>query len=111
MSADESSDGVAAPQGLCSAEAAAALTRLGPNQLNPRPQAMLGQLLARFLNPLVLVLLAACVVSALTGDRASATIIGVVVAVSVLLDFAQEYRAGLAAQRLENQRQKGSGKP
>ena len=103
MSADESSDGVAAPQGLCSAEAAAALTRLGPNQLNPRPQAMLGQLLARFLNPLVLVLLAACVVSALTGDRASATIIGVVVAVSVLLDFAQEYRAGLAAQRLAQQ--------
>ena len=53
MSADESSDGVAAPQGLCSAEAVAALTRLGPNQLNPRPQAMLGQLLARMSKSLI----------------------------------------------------------
>jgi Mg2+-importing ATPase len=59
---------------------------------------MLGQLLARFLNPLVLILLAASAVSALTGDTASASIIGVIVALSVLLDFAQEYRASQAAQ-------------
>ena len=91
------------PEGLSSAEAAALLARLGPNQLKPRPQAVLGQLLARFLNPLVLILLAASVVSALTGDRVSASIIGAIVALSVLLDFAQEYRAGQAAQKLAQQ--------
>jgi len=89
--------------GLSHGEAATRLARYGPNQLKSRPQAMLGQLLARFLNPLVLILLAASAVSALTGDTASASIIGVIVALSVLLDFAQEYRAGQAAQKLAQQ--------
>src|SRR5450755_129373 len=45
-------------------------------------------------------LIAASVISALTGEVASFLIIIVMVLMSVTLDFVQEYRAGRAAQRL-----------
>ncbi|HTQ79177.1 MAG TPA: magnesium-translocating P-type ATPase [Thermoanaerobaculia bacterium] len=87
--------------GLATEEAAARLARLGPNLLHPQPQrALLLELLARFKNPLLLLLLAASAVSGLTGDRASFLIIACIVLLSVTLDFIQEYRAGKAAERL-----------
>ena len=58
------------------------------------------EFLRRFRNPLVLILIAASVISALTGEVASFLIIIVMVLMSVILDFVQEYRAGRAAQRL-----------
>ena len=45
-------------------------------------------------------LLAASVVSALSGDITGAVVIGMIVVVSVTLDFVQAYRAGRAAARL-----------
>ncbi len=89
--------------GLSSAEAAARLVQYGPNQLKPQHQAALWQFLARFRNPLVLILLMASVISAATGDATSAVVITVMVLMSVILDFVQEHRAGLAAEKLARQ--------
>jgi Mg2+-importing ATPase len=87
--------------GLSRAEAAQRLTRDGPNVLESgRRQALVVQLLARLKNPLTMLLLAASGMAAATGDSASATIIIVMVALSVTMDFAQEQRAGRAAEGL-----------
>ena len=81
--------------GLSSAEAAARLLQYGPNLLRPALRRALAlQFLAHFRNPLVLMLLAASGISALTGDVTGALIIGVIVLMSVTLDFVQAYRAG-----------------
>ena len=56
--------------GLTHAEAAARLRKHGPNRLSPATQgSVVLQFLAHFRNPLVLVLLAASGISALTGER------------------------------------------
>ncbi len=87
--------------GLSSAEAAARLARFGPNLIHgERKRALLLQFLAKFRNPLVIILLAASAISAFTGDATSFFIIGTIVLMSVTLDFVQEYRAGQAAERL-----------
>lgn len=88
-------------EGLTSLEAARRLKQGGSNRLQPATQhAMVLQFLAQFKSPLVLVLLAACGVSALSGDVTGAIIIGAIVLMSVTLDFVQSYRAGRAADRL-----------
>ncbi|MDD5332686.1 MAG: magnesium-translocating P-type ATPase [Rhodoferax sp.] len=87
--------------GLTSAEAAGRLKQYGPNRLRPALQrAVLLQFLAQFRNPLVLILLVASGISAVTGDLPGALIIGLIVIMSVTLDFVQAYRAGRAAERL-----------
>jgi P-type Mg2+ transporter len=87
--------------GLSSAEAAARLKQGGPNRLRPPLQrAVVLQFLAQFRNPLVLVLLVAIGISALTGDVTGAVIIALIVVMSVTLDFVQAYRAGQAAEKL-----------
>jgi Mg2+-importing ATPase len=90
-----------AGKGLSAAEAADRLRQYGPNQLKPAVQrAVVLQFLAHFKNPLVLILLAASAISALTGDVTGALIIGAIVIMSVSLDFVQAYRAGQAAAQL-----------
>jgi Mg2+-importing ATPase len=89
------------PRGLSSQEAAARRARYGPNTLVEHRQRQVAlEFLARFRNPLVLLLLAASAVAALTGEVTSFAIITVIVVVSVTLDFIQEYRAERAAERL-----------
>ena len=99
--------GAALPQsanGLSSREAAERLARVGPNQLKPsQHKAAVLQFLLQFKNPLVLVLLVASGISAITGDASGALIIGLIVLMSVALDFVQSYRAGRAADRLAMQ--------
>lgn len=90
-------DSITTAPGLTSAEAAERLARFGPNQLKARRQSALLQFLSRFRNPLVLILLAASAISAATGDVTSATVMAVMVLLSVILDFVQEHRAGQAA--------------
>jgi Mg2+-importing ATPase len=91
----------ATPAGLTGSEATARLTRYGPNILHTqRRNKLLLQFLAKFRNPLVIILLAASVISAITGDVASFIIISLIVLMSVTLDFIQEFRAGQAAERL-----------
>ena len=87
--------------GLSVIEAEARLRAVGENRIQTATSKhVLVQLLARFRNPLVLVLLAAAIVSAATGEAASALIIALIVTISVVLDFVQEFRAGQAAERL-----------
>ena len=91
------------PAGLPSDEALERLRRIGPNVLRPPPErAVVLQLLARFQNPLILLLLVASGISALTGDLQSVGLLVGVVVVSVALDFVQEYRAGRAAEALRH---------
>ncbi len=90
-----------APEGLTQAQAVQRLAQVGPNQLRPAPpRAALLQFLAQFRNPLVLILLAAASVSAMTGDLTGALVIAAIVVMSVTLDFVQSWRAGQAAARL-----------
>jgi Mg2+-importing ATPase len=87
--------------GLSSCDAAERLIRYGSNVFHPqRRNALLLQFLYKFTNPLVIILLIASVISALTGDVASFIIISLIVFMSVTLDFIQEYRAGKEAEQL-----------
>jgi P-type Mg2+ transporter len=87
--------------GLTSAEAASRRLRYGPNTLAERRRLSLPlEFLGRFRNPLVLILLAAAAISALTGDLTSFIIICTIVVTSALLDTVQEYRAKEAAESL-----------
>ena len=97
-------DGAAAASeaaGLSAADARERLARFGPNVFREQHhQSLLSQYLLRFRNPLVLILLVASVVSALSGEIANFLIIGCIVLLSVTLDFVQEYRANAAAEKL-----------
>ena len=89
------------PGGLSSVEAATRLAVQGPNRIAERPRRrLLVNFLARFRNPLVLMLLAAAGVSAATRNPTSFIIITTIVLLSVVLDFVQEHRAENAADRL-----------
>jgi len=89
-------------KGLSSIEAASRLRILGPNIARPhRKRALALEFFSRFGNPLVILLLVASAVSALTGDTTGFVTISVMVLVSVVLDFVQEFRAGRAAERLQ----------
>lgn len=57
-------------------------------------------LLSRFKNPLVLILLSAGLVSAFTGEMAGSIIIFAIVTISITLDFLQQYRADQAVEKL-----------
>ena len=88
--------------GLSQQEAHARAVRFGPNTLRDRGERpLLIQYLSHFKNPLVIVLLAASAVSALTGEITGFVIIWAIVLMSVTLDFVQEYRAGRAADQLK----------
>jgi Mg2+-importing ATPase len=77
----------ASPDGLSSAEAALRLTRFGPNLIHgERKRALILQFLAKFKNPLVIILLTASALSAFTGDATSFFIIGTIVLIRYLGD-------------------------
>ena len=97
----QATDDAVLSTGLSSREARDRLAREGPNILRPpHRRSILVQYLMRFRNPLVLILLAASAVSAFAGEFANSVIIGIIVLVSVTLDFYQEYRANAAAEKL-----------
>ncbi len=92
----------ATPAGLSQQEARTRTVQFGPNTLRDHGERpLLIQYLSHFKNPLVLVLLAASAVSALTGEITGFVIIWAIVLMSVTLDFFQEYRAGRAAEQLK----------
>jgi Mg2+-importing ATPase len=89
------------PDGLQRVEALFRRGKYGPNEVaRERPPRWYVQLLWAFKNPFVLLLLALAVVSVVSADAPAAAVIAVMVGVSVLLRFAQEYRSGRAAARL-----------
>ncbi len=87
--------------GLSAAEAAARLRQYGPNaDATAKRPSLLGAILRRLLEPLSLILLAAGVVSAATGDAVGGSIIVIILAVSIGLDTVQEGQAARAAEEL-----------
>jgi P-type Mg2+ transporter len=87
--------------GLASAEVRSRLAAFGPNDAaTVRRSPLWLQFLARFGNPLILILLAASAVSAATGDVASFVVIVCIVMLSIIFDFVQEVRAQNAVEAL-----------
>ena len=88
-------------RGLTEAEARRRLREFGPNDPAPRRRgAVLVELALLFVNPLVVILLIACVLSAVLGQQADAAIIFVIAMLSVAINFFQTYRSDRAVRRL-----------
>lgn len=83
-------------RGLTGAEAAARLAAGGPNVIPHHRVTTFDVLVGQLRNPLLGLLLAAAVVSGLTGDPTGAAIIAAIVALSVGLGFFNEYRSAQA---------------
>jgi len=90
-------------EGLSSEDAADRLRRFGPNALRTHTVRPWSVLLRQLRNPLLLLLLAAAAVSGLTGDPTDASIIGVIVGLSVGLGFVNEFRSEQAVAALHAQ--------
>ena len=89
------------PQGLSWAEAAARLAEHGPNQLTEaRKISPLVIFFRQFASLLMLILLAAIVISYLSGEILDAAVILVILLACGVLGFVQEYRAERAAAAL-----------
>jgi len=89
------------PGGLSAAEAAGRLGRYGPNTLQPGKRTdALALLIAQVKSPIILLLIFATGLSLLTGDRADASIILLIILVSSLLGFWQEKGATDAVRKL-----------
>ncbi len=87
--------------GLGAEEAARRLDSFGPNRLAPAHRASwLRELAKQFTEPIILILIAASVVSMVLRDVTDAVIILAIVGLSGLLSFWQEHRASLEVQRL-----------
>ena len=82
-------------------EAEARLSKFGPNDRSTRRGAFAFEWLHLFLNPLVIILLVASVISAFLGEKIEAELIFVIVVFSVTIDFVQTYRSQRAIQRLQ----------
>ena len=89
------------PAGLDTAQVRLRLATYGPNDAATVKRSPLWlQFLARFRNPLVIILLVASGLSAATGEVASFVIVVTIVTISMTLDFVQEVRAQNAVEAL-----------
>jgi P-type Mg2+ transporter len=92
------------PNGLTSAEANLRLAKFGPNEpATARRTATVFQLLLLFANPLAIILLAASAISAALGEVINASIIVLMVLLSVALNFVQTYRSQRAVDRIRKE--------
>src|SRR5581483_9117620 len=87
--------------GLTSVEARRRLAATGPNLIETGQRFWaVRSLLTLILNPLVLILLAASVLSGVVGEPVNATLIALMVLLSFALDFVQMFQSQQAASRL-----------
>ncbi len=87
--------------GLDATEVRSRMKRFGPNDAAVVERSPLWlQFLSRFRNPLVIILLVASGLSALTGDVSSFAIVVTIVMMSMTIDFVQEVRAQNAVEAL-----------
>jgi Mg2+-importing ATPase len=94
----------ATPAGLTSAEANRRLRLYGPNSLVGESRfAGLINFLRFFANPLVLILLAASVISIMLGDPVGGSIIIAIVLLSVIVNFYTEFQARRAVEDIRKQ--------
>ena len=88
--------------GLPKTEVYDRLALFGPNEIaHERPPAWYVQLLSGFKNPFIAVLLILAVVSFFTGDTKAVVVITVMVTLSVLIAFSQEFRSLQTAEKLK----------
>ena len=91
-------------EGLTTQEAKERLAKVGPNEQTPaRRAAGLIQILLLFTNPLVIILLIVSIVSAFVGEIVNASIIALMVVVSIVINFVQTWHSQRAAERLRGQ--------
>jgi Mg2+-importing ATPase len=89
--------------GLTSKEARRRFAATGPNEITTKHRhAALRQIGALLANPLGLILLGASAVSAALGETFSASLIALMVVLSVALNFVQTFRSERAAERLRD---------
>jgi len=89
-------------KGLSEAEAAARKKQFGPNQLIlEKKHQVLRSLMEKFTSPVILILIAAGSLSLFFNDKRSAIVIYVMILLSVILDFFQEYKSARAAEKLK----------
>jgi Mg2+-importing ATPase len=90
--------------GLSVAEARHRLGKFGPNEpVSARRTSGLVQILLLFLNPLAIILLVASAVSAALGEVINASIIVLMVLLSVALNFIQTFRSQRAVERIRQE--------
>ncbi len=90
-------------RGLSSEEAAKRLAEYGPNELEGKSGKSIGRLiLNQFLDVMILILLAAAVVSVLVGEASDAIVILIIVVLNAIIGFVQEYRAEKAIEALRS---------
>lgn len=77
------------------------LEQAGANEITHEKHQWQKQLMKALLNPFILLLTALAVISYLTHDLRGATVMGVMVTISVCLTFFQEFRSSRAAERLK----------
>lgn len=81
-------------EGLSDAEAANRLKQNGKNELRSRPLRTLGQMLrAQILDPMVLILIGAAVLSAVLQEWTEAAVIGLIVVLNAVIGIVQEKKA------------------
>ncbi|MCL5274099.1 MAG: magnesium-translocating P-type ATPase [Chloroflexi bacterium] len=91
-------------QGLTGEEARRRLAQYGPNEAAAvKRSGPIRQILAALANPLVLILLAASIVSAVLGEPLDAVIIVAIIFFSTAIDYYQTHRSQEAAERLRSQ--------
>ncbi|MDY0188523.1 MAG: cation-translocating P-type ATPase [Syntrophus sp. (in: bacteria)] len=89
-------------QGLSAGEAAERLKRLGPNELvEKKKKSPFRMFLDQFLDFMILILIAAAVISGFIGDLSDTIAIVVIVIVNAVIGFIQEYRAEKAMEALK----------
>src|SRR5713226_8637304 len=89
-------------EGLTEEEASERLDLYGFNEVaHERPPRWYAQLLHSFNNPFILLLIGLATLSYLTGDTEATVIISVMVLISGLLRFFQEFRSSKAAEKLK----------
>jgi Mg2+-importing ATPase len=88
-------------KGLTDDEAEKRLQEYGYNEpAKKKKRTILFQILSKFFNPLVIVLLIIAIFSLYFGEKVSAALVILMAIMSVFLSFIQEYRAGKEAEKL-----------
>lgn len=89
-------------QGLSAAAAQQKLVENGPNELQEAAQkSALSIFFSQFADVMILVLIAAAVISGLIGDLKDTLVIAVIIVLNAIVGFVQEYRAEKAMQSLK----------
>ncbi|MGN6416266.1 MAG: cation-translocating P-type ATPase [Pseudobacter sp.] len=88
--------------GLSTADAEAKLQEFGPNELQEgKKKSIAKMLLAQFKDVMILILLAAAVISGVIGELSDTIVIIIIVVLNAIIGFFQEYRAEKAMEALK----------